>query len=78
MIEDGHLLTICLDRLLDLLSQVLSGQYHKPLGVPSSVGRSDTTNVVPSVAIAQVSFGFLNEIILYINWPITKVPRQEP
>ncbi|KAL9713509.1 phosphatidylinositol kinase- protein kinase tor1 [Leucoagaricus gongylophorus] len=41
------------DRLLDLLSQVLSGQYHKPLGVPSSVGRSDTTNVVPSVAIAQ-------------------------
>lgn len=41
------------DRLLDLLSQVLSGQPYRPLGAPPSVGRPDATNVATSVALAQ-------------------------
>lgn len=38
-----------LDRLLDLLSNVLSGQPYKPLGAPAAVARGDINRELPQV-----------------------------
>lgn len=45
----------CLDRLLDLLSQILSGQPYKPLGAPSSLGRIEMTAMTSVSNATQVS-----------------------
>ncbi|KAF9454266.1 phosphatidylinositol 3-kinase [Macrolepiota fuliginosa MF-IS2] len=43
------------DRLLDLLSHVLSGQPYKPLGAPPPVGRPEVANITTNVTASQVS-----------------------
>ena len=57
----GQLQTNCsvitpiLDRFLDLLSLILSGQTYKPLGAPTSLGRSDmTTRDLNATQVSQV------------------------
>ena len=49
------------DRLLDLLSLILSGQTYKPLGAPPSLGRSDITTLTRDLSttrVIQVKFIF--------------------
>lgn len=43
-----------LDRLLDLLSVILSGQSYKPLGAPSAILRSDSVPVARELSNAEV------------------------
>jgi len=43
------------DRLLDLLSLILSGQSYKPLGVPPSLVRGDSSNMSREYAANQTS-----------------------
>lgn len=42
------------DRLLDLLSIILSGQPYKPLGAPPSLGRTDMTTITRDLNATQV------------------------
>jgi serine/threonine-protein kinase mTOR len=49
--------TAYLDRLLDLLSNLLSGQPYKPLGAPPNVGRSDVTAINRDLNSSQVRGG---------------------
>lgn len=51
------LVTNCLylsERLLDLLSVILSGQAYKPLGAPSTLGRSDVAAITRDLNPTQV------------------------
>ena len=43
-----------LDRLLDLLSVLLSGQPYKPLGAPASIVRGDSTSTTRDHNAGQV------------------------
>jgi serine/threonine-protein kinase mTOR len=46
----------CSDRLLDLLSYILSGQPYKPLGAPQSLGRPDVAAMTRDMNVSQVMF----------------------
>lgn len=43
------------DRLLDLLSNILSGQPYKALGAPPSLGRPDVVATTRDLSISQVA-----------------------
>jgi len=52
-----HAPSICsfrLDRLLDLLSHILSGQPYKALGAPPSIGRTDMAVMTRDINTSQV------------------------
>ncbi|PCH36202.1 atypical/PIKK/FRAP protein kinase [Wolfiporia cocos MD-104 SS10] len=42
------------DRLLDMLSMILSGQHYKPLGAPSSILRSDQAPLLKDINASEV------------------------
>jgi FKBP12-rapamycin complex-associated protein len=42
------------DRLLDLLSTILSGQPYKPLGAPASLSRTDMSTITREISTSQV------------------------
>ena len=44
-----------LDRLLDLLSHILSGQPYVPLGAPQSLGRPDVVVMTRDMNVSQVT-----------------------
>lgn len=44
-----------IDRLLDLLSLILSGQSYKPLGAPSSILRGETLPPARELSNLEVS-----------------------
>lgn len=65
-------LTIGIDRLLDLLSLILSGQHYKPLGAPASLLRADSSKDGGAAEVSPPSYASCLDIdacLIGSGWP---------
>lgn len=48
-----YVLNVFIDRLLDLLSVILSGQQYKPLGAPATLAQGNITSLTRDISATQ-------------------------